>query len=159
GPEGPGRPGEQPRPGVLPGDRADEAEPRAPCLGRGPGTRCHPGSDFRQNRTNRRRFPPKHPLDASRLVITITDSARRGQLMTMIGSSACWHTDPCQRREEHGVSEAPVLVEHHGPYTIADLEAMPDDGQRYELIDGALHVSPSPTHLHQRIAGRLRTLL
>jgi Uma2 family endonuclease len=57
------------------------------------------------------------------------------------------------------VSEAPVLVEHHDPYTIADLEAMPDDGQRYELIDGALHVSPSPTHLHQRIAGRLRTLL
>jgi len=24
---------------------------------------------------------------------------------------------------------------HRGPYTIADLEAMPEDGQRYELIE------------------------
>jgi Uma2 family endonuclease len=77
----------------------------------------------------------------------------------MIGSSACWHTEPCQRREERGVSEAPVLAEHHGPYTIEDLEAMPDDGQRYELIDGALHVSPSPASLHQRVTKRLCTLL
>jgi Uma2 family endonuclease len=44
--------------------------------------------------------------------------------------------------------------------TYADLEAMfdggePDDGHRYELIDGVLVVSPSPRVLHQRVVGRL----
>jgi hypothetical protein len=29
------------------------------------------------------------------------------------------------------------------PCTVADLEAMPDDGNRYELIDGMLIVSPA----------------
>ena len=33
--------------------------------------------------------------------------------------------------------------------TVADLEAMPDDGNRYELIDGVLVVSPSPGIPHQ----------
>ena len=28
------------------------------------------------------------------------------------------------------------------PFTVRDLEAMPDDGHRYELIDGALIVTP-----------------
>jgi Uma2 family endonuclease len=58
------------------------------------------------------------------------------------------------------MSEAPVLDEEHaGSYTLADLEAMPDDCQRYELIDGALLVSAAPAPLHQRAAGRLRSLL
>jgi len=29
---------------------------------------------------------------------------------------------------------------------------MPNDGKRYEVIDGALHVSPSPATIHQRIS-------
>lgn len=33
--------------------------------------------------------------------------------------------------------------------TNADLEAMPDDGNRYEVIDGELFVSSAPTVLHQ----------
>jgi Uma2 family endonuclease len=36
------------------------------------------------------------------------------------------------------------------PLTVADLEGMPDDGHRYELIDGVLIVSPAPRLLHQR---------
>ena len=36
-------------------------------------------------------------------------------------------------------------------FTRADLDAMPDDGHRYELIDGALVVTPSPTYQHQRV--------
>ncbi len=31
------------------------------------------------------------------------------------------------------------------PFTVADLEATPDDGRRYELLAGALVVSPRPT--------------
>ena len=35
------------------------------------------------------------------------------------------------------------------PFTVSDLEEMPDDGRRYELIDGELLVSPAPGWAHQ----------
>ena len=38
-----------------------------------------------------------------------------------------------------------------GPLTVRDLEGMPDDGRRYELMDGTLVVSPAPGFRHQRI--------
>lgn len=44
-------------------------------------------------------------------------------------------------------------------FTRADLEAMPDDGHRYELVDGVLVVSPSPRPLHQRVVLRLAVAL
>ncbi len=38
----------------------------------------------------------------------------------------------------------------------ADLERMPDDGRRFEIIDGELvEMTPSPTPLHQRVIARL----
>lgn len=37
----------------------------------------------------------------------------------------------------------------HRPLTRADLKTLPDDGHRYELIDGVLIVSPSPSRPHQ----------
>jgi Uma2 family endonuclease len=45
------------------------------------------------------------------------------------------------------------------PWTIADLDSMPDDGQRYELLQGELIVSPAPGKIHQRIIGRLHVWL
>ncbi|MCI0489855.1 MAG: Uma2 family endonuclease [Blastocatellia bacterium] len=36
--------------------------------------------------------------------------------------------------------------------TVADLDAMPDDGNRYELIDGELLVSRAPSFAHQLIS-------
>jgi len=45
------------------------------------------------------------------------------------------------------------------PFTVAELDRMPDDGRRYELLDGALVVSPRPTTLHQVVAGRLYGVL
>jgi Uma2 family endonuclease len=41
------------------------------------------------------------------------------------------------------------------PFTVADLETMPDDGRRYELIDGELLVSPAPGWSHQEAAHTL----
>lgn len=35
--------------------------------------------------------------------------------------------------------------------TNADLEAMPEDGNRYEVIDGELYVSSAPSYIHQTI--------
>ena len=41
------------------------------------------------------------------------------------------------------------------PFTRDDLETTPDDGHRYELIDGVLIVSPSPRVVHQDVVGQL----
>ncbi len=48
---------------------------------------------------------------------------------------------------------------HGRPLTVRDLEDMPDDGNRYELIDGELYVSPAPTTPHQKIVYRLHAVL
>ncbi len=45
------------------------------------------------------------------------------------------------------------------PLTRADLDTMPDDGHRYELVDGTLIVSPAPRVPHQRTLGNLHLLL
>lgn len=36
-------------------------------------------------------------------------------------------------------------------FTVDDLEAMPDDGKRYELIGGAIVMTPAPEPVHQRV--------
>lgn len=50
----------------------------------------------------------------------------------------------------------PFLREH---WTAADLRALPDDGKRYEIIDGELFVSPSPTYTHQHLVTQIWLLL
>jgi Uma2 family endonuclease len=39
--------------------------------------------------------------------------------------------------------------------TYPELRMMPDDGKRYELIDGEVFVTPSPSEKHQRILANL----
>ncbi|MGH3709260.1 MAG: Uma2 family endonuclease [Pseudonocardiaceae bacterium] len=46
-----------------------------------------------------------------------------------------------------------------GEFTVEDLERMPDDGLRYELLDGTLLVSPAPGVWHQEVGGTLYRLL
>ncbi|WP_017602886.1 Uma2 family endonuclease [Nocardiopsis alkaliphila] len=41
------------------------------------------------------------------------------------------------------------------PLTVEDLRRTPDDGRRYELVGGRLHVSPAPVFLHSRVESRL----
>ena len=40
-------------------------------------------------------------------------------------------------------------------YTLRDLDSFPDDGSRYELLDGVLLVTPAPAPLHQLVIYRL----
>jgi Uma2 family endonuclease len=40
-------------------------------------------------------------------------------------------------------------------WTVEDLQDLPDDGRRYEVIDGELFVTPSPSAAHQRALGIL----
>jgi len=51
------------------------------------------------------------------------------------------------------------ILEGGRPFTVADLQHTPDDGRRYELVDGVLIVSAAPGRLHQRAVGRLYRLL
>jgi Uma2 family endonuclease len=44
-------------------------------------------------------------------------------------------------------------------WTYEDLLELPDDGRRYEVVDGSLHVSPAPWPRHQVAASRLVGLL
>ena len=43
--------------------------------------------------------------------------------------------------------------------TYADYVALPDDGRRYEILDGALAVTPAPGRRHQRAVGALFRVL
>jgi Uma2 family endonuclease len=43
--------------------------------------------------------------------------------------------------------------------TWQDVQQLPDDGNRYEAIDGELYVTPAPSLRHQRISMRLTLLL
>ena len=43
----------------------------------------------------------------------------------------------------------------HRDWTVDMLDALPDDGQRYEIIDGALLVTPAPSDAHQYVVGEL----
>ncbi|HEX4932197.1 MAG TPA: Uma2 family endonuclease, partial [Gemmatimonadaceae bacterium] len=44
-------------------------------------------------------------------------------------------------------------------WTVADLEELPDDGRRYEVIDGELLVTPAPSLDHQEAIARLYVML
>src|SRR5262245_27578335 len=44
-------------------------------------------------------------------------------------------------------------------FTIDDLDRFPDDGNRYELLDGMLLVTAAPTSAHQVIVSRILTRL
>jgi Uma2 family endonuclease len=48
---------------------------------------------------------------------------------------------------------------HGRPFTVHDLEATPDDGNRYELLDGMLLVSPAPSFRHQKVVAQMVVLL
>ncbi len=44
-------------------------------------------------------------------------------------------------------------------YTVHEIESWPDDGNRYEVLDGMLLVTPSPSMPHQLVASELAHVL
>lgn len=59
-------------------------------------------------------------------------------------------TEPTTRR---------TVLPGEPPFTVDDLLKFPDDGNRYELFNGSLLVSPAPLPLHQRVIRRLESIL
>jgi Uma2 family endonuclease len=47
----------------------------------------------------------------------------------------------------------------HAKMTWADYEQLPDDGMRYEVLDGELWMTPAPGYRHQFTVGRLLHLI
>src|SRR5215210_188711 len=71
------------------------------------------------------------------------------------GGEQCAGYPPCYNR---GVARKTTMSETMATtarrWTLADLEALPDDGNRYEIIDGELHVTTAPHIWHQVVVGR-----
>ena len=44
-------------------------------------------------------------------------------------------------------------------WTVEMVHALPDDGNRYEVVDGELYVTPAPTWTHQRAVSEMLQLL
>jgi hypothetical protein len=56
----------------------------------------------------------------------------------------------------HMMAESRVEWLPHGrAFTRADLDAMPDNGNRYELVDGAFIVTPAPYLRHQVVVTQI----
>jgi Uma2 family endonuclease len=53
------------------------------------------------------------------------------------------------------IAEIPMATRIEPLMTVADLEAMPEDGNRYEVIEGELFVSRAPGLPHQIISGNI----
>ncbi len=49
----------------------------------------------------------------------------------------------------------PITWPRQGEWTVEEMWKLPDDGNRYEVIDGVLFVTPSPSLRHQDAAGLL----
>jgi Uma2 family endonuclease len=57
------------------------------------------------------------------------------------------------------IAKQAFRLPHGRDFTVHDLTSIPYDGNRYELIDGILVVSPPPGYLHQATLMRLISLM
>jgi len=53
----------------------------------------------------------------------------------------------------------PIVGPPQGRWTYADYAALPDDGNRYEIIAGVLYMTPAPGIGHQSVSARMVTFL
>lgn len=48
------------------------------------------------------------------------------------------------------IVEGTIYLGRPEGFEVADLDALPDDGRRHELVDGVIVLSPAPSRIHQR---------
>src|SRR6185503_8787387 len=66
------------------------------------------------------------------------------------------HAHPIADAEEESGMHMPKTKQR---WTFAEFHALPDDGNKYEFVDGELLVTPPPTDDHETIAVRLARIL
>ncbi|MDR1284426.1 MAG: Uma2 family endonuclease [Opitutaceae bacterium] len=47
----------------------------------------------------------------------------------------------------------------HRPFTVHDYRELPDNGPRYQLVEGDLYMAPAPNRFHQTYAGKIYSAL
>lgn len=52
-----------------------------------------------------------------------------------------------------------VMAQATAVWTLADLDRLPDDGNKYEVVDGELFVTPAPSPAHEWLADELHAIL
>lgn len=57
------------------------------------------------------------------------------------------------------IVEGTIYLSRDGGFDVADVDALPDDGRRHELVDGIIVLSPAPRRVHQRGVVELTRLL
>src|SRR3954447_22287460 len=57
------------------------------------------------------------------------------------------------------IVEGTIYLGRPEGFEVADLDALPADGRRHELVDGAIVLSPAPSRIHQRAVTTLAAQL
>ena len=52
-----------------------------------------------------------------------------------------------------------LMAQTTAAWTLAELDRLPDDGNKYELVDGELFVTPAPSPGHETLAAELLVIL
>jgi Uma2 family endonuclease len=55
----------------------------------------------------------------------------------------------------HTVTDMSLAAAHEGAFTVDDLDQFPEDGLRYELIEGTLIVTATPSDQHQVMVAKI----
>lgn len=58
-----------------------------------------------------------------------------------------------------GEAQTTTWPGHRGAWTADDLVSLPDDGSRYEIVDGSLHVTPAADDAHRDNADQIGAVL
>src|SRR6266542_5279428 len=144
----PGRPTRRGAAGRLGAGRGRQVPPggRRPRGGRAQGGAALPGHR-----------PPRRPRPLSAGPRPLS-TGQRLALACRLGGWRGWRGDRWGGTMASAMPVEPIL-EGGRPFTVADLEHTPDDGRRYELIDGVLIVSAAPGRLHQQAVLELAVVL
>src|SRR5207248_3200701 len=109
----------------------------------------------------RGRWPRRrHPRPLTRLVGNLSDPLASFPAMHIATRTLVFVAGQDDQRGAMTVEPVPQTREpDEFGYTVTDLHALPDDGPRYELIDGSLIVSPSATSSHNMIVRWIANIL
>jgi Uma2 family endonuclease len=73
--------------------------------------------------------------------------------------TCCAHAAAELRKTPHEEHTMGMPIGETRRWSVEDVWALPDDGNRYETVDGELLVSPAPRYVHQHVIGAMHLQL